>query len=68
VADAAMHNWVAMEGDRAASAYKYFRALGELGPPAWSELSFQELIRLGFKDRVVSNGDHPVVRDLKGEE
>jgi hypothetical protein len=67
VADASMRGWVAMEGNKAASCYRYARALGELPAPTWPDLSFQDLIRLAFKDRVITNGDHPVIKDLKGE-
>jgi hypothetical protein len=32
----------------------------------WPEVTFQELIRIGFRDRVIDAVTHPVVRRLRG--
>jgi hypothetical protein len=43
------------------------QAAGNLEDPEWPELSFQELVNLAFKDKVVDRLDHPVLRRLRGE-
>ena len=43
------------------------RAGGELPDPTWPEESFQELIRIAFKDRFIKDKDHLVIRRLRGE-
>ena len=35
--------------------------------PTWPELPFPELLRLAFKDRVISSLDHPILMRLRGE-
>jgi hypothetical protein len=34
--------------------------------PQWPDVSFQELIRIGFRDRLITSLDHPVVKRLRG--
>jgi hypothetical protein len=34
--------------------------------PQWPEVSFQELIRIAFKDRLIADLDHPVIKRLRG--
>jgi hypothetical protein len=36
--------------------------------PAWPELPFRELLKLAFKDYVISTLDHPVLARLRGEQ
>jgi hypothetical protein len=35
--------------------------------PEWPDMTFQEILRIAFKDRVISDWDHPVLRRLRGE-
>jgi hypothetical protein len=35
--------------------------------PEWPDLSFRELLKLAFQDRVIDSLDHPVLRKLRGE-
>jgi hypothetical protein len=34
--------------------------------PQWPDASFRELIRIGFRDRLITSLDHPVVKRLRG--
>ena len=34
--------------------------------PDWPELSFAEIFRIAFKDRLINSLDHPVVKRLRG--
>ena len=34
--------------------------------PVWPKESFEQLLKLGFADRIVDNEEHPYVRRLRG--
>jgi hypothetical protein len=36
--------------------------------PQWPDLPFRELLKIAFRDYVIDNRDHPVLRRLRGEE
>jgi hypothetical protein len=56
-----------MVSNRAFGAYEVMQATGNLDEPEWPELSFQEIVNLAFKDKVIATLDHPVIRRLRGE-
>jgi hypothetical protein len=35
--------------------------------PVWPEEPFNELLRIAFRDRIISSPDHPVVKRLRGQ-
>ena len=51
-----------------AGLYDTFQATGELSEPEWPELSFQEILRLCFRDRFIQDPDHPAIKALRGAE
>jgi hypothetical protein len=67
IAEMAKKNWVRMHGNRDLGAYEPFRARGDLGEPAWPDGSFQDLIRLAFRERLIDSVHHDVIRELHGE-
>ena len=59
--------WIKIRGDRASGMYQIFEAAEQGGgEPEWPALEFKELLKLGFKDRLINSPDHPVVRRLQG--
>ena len=38
-----------------------------LPEPEWPELSLRELLRIAFKDKMIDDLGHPVLRKLRGE-
>jgi len=58
--------WIKIRGDRSAGAYQIIEAAVQQGEPAWSSLSLNELLKLGFRDRLITSADHPIVRRLQG--
>ena len=66
-ADLATKQWVKVVSDRALGAYSVFEATGNLPEPEWPEVSFEELVRVAFKGRVISALDHRVLRRLRGD-
>jgi hypothetical protein len=65
-AERAMHRWVRVTANMSLGAYDLFEAIGELPEPEWSEISFQEILQVAFRDRVVNTLDHPLIQRLRG--
>ena len=63
----AQTNWVRVAANMSLGAYDVFEATATLPEPQWPEQSFQELLKVGFKDRQIDSLDHPVIRKLRGE-
>jgi hypothetical protein len=65
-AELAMRRWVRVTANMSLGAYEIFEATGDLPEPVWPELSFPEILKIAFRDRIVDNADHPVVQRLRG--
>jgi hypothetical protein len=66
-AELAMTKWIRVRADMALGAYQLFEAGSNVPEPEWPELSFMEMLKIGFRDRLVDQADHPVLRRLRGE-
>jgi hypothetical protein len=66
-AELAMHRWVRLVSNMSLGAYEIFEAPGQIPDPEWPESTFQELLRIGFRDRIIESFDHPVLKRLRGE-
>jgi len=62
----AQEHWVRLMPDMGLSAYRIFRAEGQLSDPVWPDKPFAELLEIAFRDRAIDSSDHPVVRRLRG--
>jgi hypothetical protein len=58
--------WVRLAADMSLGAYRVYQAEGQLSAPVWPDKSLSELLKLGFKDRIVDSAEHPVVKRLRG--
>jgi len=47
-------------------AYEMSVAISVMSEPEWPEVSFQEIVRLAFRDRFITSLDHPVIKRLRG--
>jgi hypothetical protein len=65
-AERAMHRWVRVTANMSLGAYDLFEAIGELPEPEWPKISFQEILQVAFRDRVVNTLDHPLIQRLRG--
>jgi hypothetical protein len=65
-AEKAMEKWVRLKSNRSLNAYEISIAEKIMADPVWPELSFQELIRIAYRDRLVESLDHAVVKRLRG--
>ena len=48
-------------------AYEVYQAAASIPEPEWPDITFQEILRVAFKDQFISSQDHPVLRRLRGE-
>jgi hypothetical protein len=66
-AQIAMEKWIRVGADMEARSYGVTQATGNFPDPVWpTSKSFQDLVRLAFKDHYIASTDHPVVRRLAG--
>ncbi len=65
-ATVAARRWVRVKWNQGNGAYDIFVAEAAIAEPAWPEVPFQELLRIGFRDRLVDNIDHAVLKRLRG--
>ena len=66
-AERAMTCWLRVKSDMALSAYAMYEASSTIPDPIWPATSLKELLKIGFRDKLVDNLDHPVVKRLRGE-
>jgi len=63
----AMTKWIRIKSNMSLRAYEIFEAESTIPDPIWpSELTFDSIYRIAFKDRVIRSLDHPVVKRLRG--
>jgi hypothetical protein len=55
---AAMQSWLRIKANMSLGAYETILATGTIPDPTWPKESFEELLRVAFRDRVVDRTDH----------
>ena len=65
-AEIGMTRWVRMKANMSLGAYDMAVAEGTMTEPAWPASSFQDLIRIAFRDRLITTIDHHVIKRLRG--
>jgi hypothetical protein len=65
-AEAAMKRWIRFKANKSLGAYDIFETEVCHSDPVWPELGFQEIIRIAFRDRLITTIDHPVIKRLRG--
>jgi len=65
-AEMAMTEWVRVKSNKSLGAYEVFKSQGTLSEPVWPDLDFQQIIRIAFRDRLITTLDHPVIKHLRG--
>jgi hypothetical protein len=65
-AELAMESWVRIKANMGLGAYEIFVAEGCIRQPIWPDINYQELIRLAFRDRLITSLNHPVIKRLRG--
>jgi hypothetical protein len=65
-AERAMEKWVRVTASMSLGAYEIFEASGDRPEPVWPDFSFQEILKIAFRERIVDRPDHPLVQKLQG--
>jgi hypothetical protein len=69
-ADAAemmMTRWIRIKANMSNGAYDTWEAQNLIADPAWPpDLKYQELLRIGYRDKLVTMQEHPLVKRLHG--
>lgn len=63
----AIDDWHRIETNLVAKNYVAVRARGTIPAPAWPELPYPDILQLAFKNAVINNPDHSVVKSFLGE-
>jgi hypothetical protein len=67
-AEMAMKRWVRVKANMNLGAYEVFEASASIPDAAWpSDLTFDQMLAIAFKGRLVDSFDHPVLQRLRGE-
>jgi hypothetical protein len=66
-AEMAMGQWIRLKANMSLGAYEITMAEGVMAEPVWPELSYNELLRIAYRDRMIATLDHPVVKRLRGQ-
>lgn len=59
-------DWVRIESDMNTSQYRIILASENLGEPEWPSRSMGEMVEEAFAGRIISDRDHPFIRQLEG--
>jgi hypothetical protein len=65
-AELAMTNWVRVKANMSLGAYDIFQAQSVMSEPEWPKEDLWGLIRLAFRDHLITSLDHPVIQRLRG--
>jgi hypothetical protein len=67
-AEMAVKSWVRIKANMSLGAYDVFEASSTIPEPTWpKDLTFEQMLRIAFKGRLVDNLNHPVLKRLRGE-
>jgi hypothetical protein len=61
-----MKRWIRVKANMSLGAYEAYEASGTIPDPTWPDLTYQETLKIAFRDRYVTGLDHPVVKRLRG--
>jgi len=62
----AKKQWVRVLTNHSISGYDVLSPLDKLSDPVWPELSFNDVLRKAFGNRIIDTLDHPIVKELRG--
>ena len=66
-ASRAVQAWIRIVPNMNLGGYDLHEAIGKIPEPEWPQHSFQDLLRIAFRERIIDSFDHPVLKRLRGE-
>jgi hypothetical protein len=58
-AELAIEKWVRLKANQSLGAYEITVAESVMANPVWPQLTFQELLRIAYRDRMITSVEHP---------
>ena len=58
--------WTKIKANMDLRAYELFEAASTIPDPVWPDLTFEDICRIAFKDRLINDADHAVIKRLRG--
>jgi hypothetical protein len=66
-AQAAQARWIKIRANMGLGAYDIFEAENvNIPDPVWPDETFEEIVRVAFRDRFIDSSEHAVVKRLRG--
>jgi hypothetical protein len=66
-AELAKEKWVRLKWNKSLGAYDIHEALNQTAEPEWpADLDYWGLIKIAFRDHIIQELDHPVIKRLRG--
>jgi hypothetical protein len=65
-AQLATQEWIRLVANMDLGAYDILEAAANLGEPQWPDLTMQDIVNTAFKNKVISDTNHPVIQQLLG--
>ena len=62
----AKDHWVRLVANKSINAYDINQATAALPDPEWPDTTMEELVKVAFRNKIIDNPDHPVIRALLG--
>jgi len=62
----AKKGWVRMTSNRERGAYDVLLPEAHYPDPEWPRMTFEEILRIAFRDHFIRDLDHPVIKRLQG--
>jgi hypothetical protein len=66
-AERAMTRWLFVRANMALGAYEMIEASATIPDPVWPTATFKELLKIGFRESLIEDFNHPVLKRLRGE-
>jgi hypothetical protein len=62
-----INRWVRIAANMNLGAYDVFEATGTIPDPEWPDILLRDILQIAFKDYLIDDFNHPVLRRLRGE-
>ena len=58
--------WIRISANMMRGGYDIFEAVGQLPAPQWPQETFEALLEIAFRARIITSEDHPLIQQLLG--
>ena len=65
-AERAMHNWIQLAANMSLGAYEIREAIANYGEPQWPNLTFMDILKIAFRNRLIESSNHAIIQQLRG--